>query len=71
MNIPHSSHLNVRVGVPVEVTHEERRQLEEAARLMLYSAKSGRAGWLRDYFNGHKLSHGILRSVIDRSHAGS
>lgn len=60
--------LDVHVGKALEITHEERRQLEEYARLMMLTAKDGRAGWLLKYSNAHRGAHQIFRRIIERAH---
>lgn len=67
---PHVTELpggEVHVGRAVEVTHAERRVLEECARMMMSSANRGRAGWLLVYLRGHKEAHKVIREIMLRA----
>jgi len=64
-----SGKLDVTMGVLVEVTAEELRQLQTSADVMQSCSKHPKPGWLYEYFRAHKAAQEVLGRAVRRSHA--
>jgi len=59
----------VQVGKTVEILHQEAYDLGHLAGEMHTQMRLMERGWFLKYMQAHKLAHGIIQGIIERSHA--